>query len=209
LQVNEQTAIESVMCEDVPIDLRADEVCEIIGISETTTDITALLNLAPHHLEKLTREHGLSIETIKESGLFSAKATTLNRILNRTDIACDGIVIPYVEGFSRVRLDVPLILKNGKTAKYLSPIGSENSLYVPKSIESVLKDSSTPIYITEGEFKALKLTQEGFPCIGLPGIWGFSRDKKLLPDFDEINLKGRKVTIILDSDARRKIYGEK
>lgn len=207
--MNKQTAIESVMSEDVPIDLKADEVCEILGISETTTDITALTNPFPHHLERLTREHGLSIETIKESGLLSAKATALNRILNRTDIACDGIVIPYVEGFSRVRLDVPLISKNGRTAKYLSPGDSENRLYIPKPVQAVLKDSSTPIYITEGEFKALKLTQEGFPCIGLPGIWGFSRDRKLLPDFDEINLKGRKVTIILDSDARRKTYGEK
>ncbi len=203
--MNEQTAIESVRSEDVPIDLKADEVCEIIGISDTSTDTTTLADLYPHHMEKLMKEHGLNIETIKEAGLYSAKATTLNRILSRTDIACDGIVIPYVEGFSRVRLDVPLSLNNGRTAKYLSPIGSENRLYVPKSIESLLKDASIAIYITEGEFKALKLTQEGFPCIGLPGIWGFSRDRKLLPDFDYINLKGRKVTIILDSDARRKV----
>ncbi len=70
----------------------------------------------------------------------------------------------------------------------------------------LLKDSFFPIYLTEGEFKALKLTQEGFPCLGIPGAWGFSREKKLLPDFEAIDLRNRKVFIILDSDARRKNY---
>lgn len=164
------------------------------------------LPLLPHHLQKLVNEHGLNAETINESGLYSATAQELNRILGRGDITCDGIVIPYCERFSRVRLDVPLVLKNEKKAKYLSPSGSENRLYIPKSVKLLLKDTSLPIYITEGEFKALKLTQESFPCIGIPGVWGFSREKKLLPDFSEINFKGRKVTIILDSDARKKIY---
>lgn len=206
MQMDEQTAIETVRSEDLPIDLHACKVCEFLGLDETSDKSTTSPYLFPYHLEKLTTEHGLNMETIEEAGLYSAKATTLNSILNRTDIVCDGIVIPYEEGFSRVRLDEPLILKDERKPKYLSPINSENRLYIPKPVRVVLKDPSIPIYITEGEFKALKLTQEGFPCIGLPGIWGFSRGKKLLPDFDEINLKGRRVTIILDSDARRKKY---
>lgn len=41
-------------------------------------------------------------------------------------------------------------------------------------------------------WKALKLTQEGFPWIGIPGVWGFSKEKALLPDFNVINFKKRK-----------------
>lgn len=164
------------------------------------------LPLFPHHVQKLMNEHGLNVETIKEAGLFSATAPTLNHILNRDDIVCDGIVIPYGEGYSRARVDAPLVLRNGREGKYLSPSGSENRLYIPKPVRPLLIDPSIPIYITEGEFKALKLTQEGFPCIGIPGVWGFSRNKELLPDFNEINLEGRKMIIILDSDAREKTY---
>lgn len=164
------------------------------------------LQLFPHHLQKLTGEHGLTLETIHEAGLFSAAAKTLDEILNRNDIICEGIVIPYGDGFSRVRLDAPLMLNNGRQAKYLSPSGSKNRLYIPNSVRMLLKDPLLPIYLTEGEFKALKLTQEGFPCLGIPGAWGFSREKKLLPDFEEIDFKNRKVFIILDSDARRKNY---
>ncbi len=166
------------------------------------------LPLFAPHFEKLTTEHGLNATTINEAGLFSATLAKLDQILGRNDIFCDGIVIPYdgCDGYARARLDVPIVLKNGKKAKYLSPTGSENRLYIPKPVRPLLKDPSTPIYITEGEFKALKLAQEGFPCIGIPGVWGFSRDKKLLPDFNEIEFKGRKVTVILDSDARRKSY---
>jgi uncharacterized protein DUF3854 len=151
----------------------------------------------------------LSLKTIEEADLFSATAHTLNQILNRKDVACDGIVIQYNEGFSKVRLDKPLVLNSGKKAKYLSPSDSQNHLYIPKSVRPSLKNPSIPIYITEGELKALKLTQEDFPCIGIPGTWGFSREKKLLPDFNEIKFQGRKVIVILDSDAARKVYGEK
>lgn len=164
------------------------------------------IQLFRHHMEKLTQEHGLDIETIKDAELFSATSQTLNHMLGRNDVVCDGIVIPYNDGFSRVRLDKPLILRNNKEAKYLSPTNSENRLYIPNSVRPILKDPFTTLFITEGELKTLKLIQEGFPCIGIPGVWGFSREKKLLPDFNEINLKGRKLIVILDSDARKKIY---
>jgi len=54
---------------------------------------------------------------------------------------------------------------------------------------------------TEGEFKALKSTQEGFSCVGLAGIWGFKSEGKLLNDFASIYLFNREVFLVLDSDA--------
>lgn len=161
-----------------------------------------LPQLLPHHLDKLTQEYGLSIETIKQAGLFSATGSTLNHILNRSDIVCDGIVIPYmINGVNRARVDIPLVL-NGNKVKYLSPTGSKNHLYVPKAVQPVLKDVSQRLYFTEGEFKSLKATQEGFPCVGLGGVWGFQSEGALLEDFEQIELKNREVLIVLDNDAR-------
>ena len=39
-----------------------------------------------------------------------------------------------------------------------------------------------PVVITEGEKKALKASLDGFPTIGLSGVWCFKRDGQLLPD---------------------------
>lgn len=155
-----------------------------------------------HHLEKLTQEHGLNVKTIQEAGLFSATAQTLNQISHRTDIASDEIVIPYsIYGFNRARVDIPLVL-NGNEAKYLSPTGSKNHLYIPSPVQSVLKDASQRLYFTEGEFKSLKATQDGFPCVGLGGVWGFRSEGALLEDFEQIELRSREVVIVLDYDAR-------
>ncbi len=176
------------------------------GHAEENQTTTNSLPLFPNHYNKLKFEHGLSLETISEAGLYSATSEKLNEILNRRDVECDGLVIPYDDEFSRARLDTPLNLGNGRTAKYLSPAGAVNQLYIPNTTRKILDDPSTRLFISEGEFKALKLTQEGFPCIGLPGAWGFSRDNKLLPDFDLIDFRGREVVIIFDSDARRNSY---
>src|SRR3989304_1163899 len=63
---------------------------------------------------------------------------------------------------------------------------------------------SIPIYITEGEKKALKGTQEGLPCIAISGLWNWGRKTEngyeLLPDFDQIALEDRMVYLVPDSD---------
>jgi len=177
------------------------------GRKKQTTNNTHKLPLSDHHYNKLTTEHGLSEATIKEAGLYTANATELNKLLKRSDITSSGIVIPYGRKLSRVRLDEPLKTAKGKDRKYLAPSGSLIELYIPNIVETKLKDSSVPLCITEGEFKALKLNEEGFLCIGLSGVWGFSRDKKLLPDFDNIELVDRHIIIILDSDAITETYG--
>lgn len=165
-------------------------------------DVKRRLPLEEHHFKKLIGEHGLGVETIKEAGLYSAKAQTLNKILIRRDITCSGIVIPYngVDGFNRVRLDISLML-NGGDAKYLSPTGSRKCLYIPRPVMPILSDPKKFLYFTEGEFKSLKLTQEGFPCIGLGGIWAFKSNGALLEDFGQIEFRNREIVIVLDSDA--------
>src|SRR5262249_40074735 len=70
--------------------------------------------------------------------------------------------------------------------------------------------------ITEGEKKSLKACQDGFPCVGVTGIWCWTAnndkdendrvvgDYKLISDFTEVKWTGRKVYIVFDSDASKK-----
>ncbi len=61
-----------------------------------------------------------------------------------------------------------------------------------------------PLFITEGEYKAACATARGYACVALGGVWNFCSRKngvQLLPVFDELNLAGRDVYIIYDSDS--------
>jgi len=116
------------------------------------------------------------------------------------------MVIPYpdVEGgelFCRVKPDNPPVF-NDKQPKYLSPKGSTVRAYIPAGTRERLNDPKTTLVITEGEKKAAKAIQEGFHCIGLGGIWGFSQNHQLIPDLAEIRWEGRDIYIAPDSDHR-------
>src|SRR5262249_47682102 len=93
------------------------------------------------------------------------------------DTHCGGLVIPYpgTNGtrppFIRVKPDRPFFDRFGKPSKYLSPKGAGNRLYVPPGVEVVLSEHTRPLWLTEGEKKALKAVQEGLHCIAVPGVW--------------------------------------
>jgi len=74
--------------------------------------------LKQHHKDKLSNEHGLTLETIKNNNLYTADAVELNKILKRNDIQTDGIVIPYDDYFSRVRLSEPILIND----KHIFPL---------------------------------------------------------------------------------------
>lgn len=165
-------------------------------------------HLLHRHIEDL-KSSGLSDETIAVSGCFSASATDVKKILGFS--AGPGLVFHYPgvilqnNQFYRVKPDTPLII-DGKAAKYLTPSGGGNHLYIPSNLSGgILSNASISLIITEGEKKSLKACQEGFPTIGLSGVWCF-RDQghNLIPDFDQINLEGRMVFIAFDSDIVEK-----
>lgn len=162
--------------------------------------------LEKHHLEDL-KKSGLSDITIENAKVYSASADEVREILgfNPTDSA--GMVSPYphTDGFKRVKPDTPPII-NGKAAKYLSPKGSGNRIYIPPGVEKVLNAPDIPLYVLEGEKKALRAAQEGLACVALAGVWCF-REKgengegKIISDFDRITWHGRAVYIVFDSDV--------
>lgn len=164
--------------------------------------------LEPHHLEDLRRS-GLIDSTIISSGVYSASETEVRDLLGFR--ASAGLVFPYprVSGHARVKPDKPFLDKDGKPAKYLSPKGGGNHLYIPDTLDQrVLTDTSRAIILTEGEKKTLAGIQAGYNVIGVSGVfsWLTSNGKGgtvPVPEMDWITWTGRQVYIVYDSDAAR------
>lgn len=168
------------------------------------------MRLTEHHMQDL-RKSGLSDETIAAADFYSASAEETKNILGFNPNDSAGLVIPYQpfgnseNKFMRIKMDNPPLI-DGKEAKYLSPIGSQNRIYVPGDVVEKLADSHGVLYITEGEKKALKAVQEGLNCIALAGVWCWKgRDSngnsQPIPDLNAIQWKDRPVFIVFDSDA--------
>lgn len=156
--------------------------------------------LEKKHLADLS-ERGLSTRTIRDNSFESVP---------------DGILIPYreltgeINCASRIRLIPPWDDKRGegKKQKYRQPRGSAVRAYFPKGAIEAINTPRATLCITEGEFKSVKATQEGFPCIGLGGIWNWkvgkkdSNTDKLIPDLAAIDWEERTVYIVFDWDPK-------
>lgn len=130
-----------------------------------------------------------------------------------------ALKIPYHDldgndsGFYRIRYleDLPGFgAQLAKPQRYAQEPDSLNWVYLPKlGVEgpnwaAIAADSSQAIIITEGELKAICGCLHGFLTIALGGVSVWQSKKKgvpLLPPLDKFNWKGRRVTIVFDSDA--------
>ncbi len=168
-------------------------------------------NVLTHHFAELQRS-GVTIETIKAANIYSeADSTKLAALLNWTKYRKNmgaAIVYPYRDdqgrnGFCRIKPDRPRVDRNKKPIKYEQPKGHPLEIYLPPSVAEMFTDATKALAITEGEKKALALTQHGIAAIGLPGVYGFSPKNKmtLLPTLQRVNWNGRNVKIIFDSDV--------
>ena len=187
---------------------------------ERTDDKPVDLPLHPDHLADLRRS-GLSDDQIRRCGFRSeADPKVITKLLNWTKPGKLGtcLVIPFVgpDGspttYARLKPGSPRSA-GGKPVKYESPAGTANRAYFPPGTRAVLADPTVPLVITEGEKKAAKADQDGFPCVGLVGVYGFQKKRKkapdgtadgpreLIPDLAAVAWIGRSVTIAYDSDA--------
>lgn len=166
--------------------------------------------LLPHHLAEL-RASGLSDATIREAGIYSeTKPERLAVLLNAKKPPrrlAPALVLPFIEpegrnGYARIKPDTPRQVA-GKPIKYESPRGEPNRVYLPPGVAALLDKPETDLLVTEGEKKALKATQEGFPCLGLVGVYGWkeARSESLLPSLERVAWQGRRVFLAFDSDA--------
>lgn len=159
------------------------------------------LSLHPLHLEDLKRS-GLSDETILRAGIRSVPPAEIKKLLGfEPQKLISAYLIPYpnTRGFFRLRC----FYEDGYSgAKYLQRKESGSHLYIPPSLDvSILRNSEIPLYVTEGEKKALKACQEGLPCVAVAGLWNWSDGSgELISDFDHIELKGRTTFLVPDND---------
>jgi P4 family phage/plasmid primase-like protien len=184
-------------------------------------------DLANAHRAEL-RASGLSDDAITAGGFFSASDATLAILLNRRGSVewvrglGDSLVIPYRDaegretGYVRAKPGNPRLNWGEKAVKYEAPVGKPPQPYFPAGLTTALSDPTTPLLITEGEKKAAKAQQDGFPTVGLSGVWSWAvkretdehgrpiGPRRLLPALEAVAWTGRTVYVVFDSDAATK-----
>jgi hypothetical protein len=169
--------------------------------------------LSDRHRQVLEIGSGISPEVIEARGYWTAEG--VSELKATSDIApnqyhAPALVLPVfgVDGeyrYSRVRPDNP----PENMGKYIQPAGTPNVLDVPRPVLDKVLDPKFGLVLTEGERKADSLASLGIPVVCLFGVWNWSckTDKDtpyemqlLLPDFDHIPLRDRRVGVVFDSD---------
>ncbi len=170
-------------------------------IGAATMNATAT-SLHPEHLADLQKS-GLTDATIRAAGLYSVRPSDLAKLVGFNPVGVQSaLCFPYQEnGHCRVKVFPSFKDRNGHTVKYLQRRGSDVQLYITCAAQAVMGDPSVPLAVTEGEKKALALTQAGRPCIGLGGLWSWMREGKPISGLDAIAWAGRTVTLYPDSDV--------
>lgn len=183
--------------------------------------------LLDHHRSKEFHGSGISDETV-DAGLptaswwsETAEESAARGVGTLDHPAGPGLAIAYPGTeplLIRFKPDVPYHPPwYDKPAKYLSPTLAQypkgNRLYIPPNLDrALLRAKPVRLFITEGEKKAIKMTQDGFPCVALSGVWNAATkilddqgretgEYALLEDFNLIDLDGAWIGIIFDSDA--------
>lgn len=116
--------------------------------------------------------------------------------------------VPKAPGFYRLRfLGQGMEFKDltGKEKRYVQLPDTAPCAYLPKTVDwaGLMPDTTTAIVITEGELKAAKSCKEGFPTIGLGGVWNFRSNKygiRFVQALEDIEWLRRNVYIVFDSD---------
>lgn len=184
-------------------------------------DNSGSARLSPAHRAHL-RQSGLSDATVAAAGLFSVTPDEAAALGFARGV--EGLCFPYpgcavtVAGrqvpYTRIRVDRPR--EPGR--RYENPLkaridqGLPFHPYVAVAVAALSKDPRAPVVVTEGEKKALTLTQEGWPAIGLPGVFLFTDPasdrpharRPLHPDLRRWAWRGREVRVCFDSDRLNK-----
>ena len=93
-----------------------------------------------------------------------------------------------------------------KPPRYWGPKGVPPGLYLAPYLDwQEVAKSNRPLLLVEGQKKSAAACKVGKPCIGLDGVWSFKSAKSgqfdLLTQFDQLNLDGREIIIIFDSNV--------
>lgn len=136
--------------------------------------------LLPATLEDLERS-GLDAEIIDSSGIKDEATDPDVGTLLREKYHVKGFVLPYFgldrEPLKFYRVKVLESLNGHKPPKYMQPKAAGNHLYLPPLLHDLYpgwdKDPTLPLFITEGEKKALAAVQAGVPCVAVGGVYSW------------------------------------
>ncbi|DAB00413.1 TPA: hypothetical protein CPT96_05865 [Candidatus Gastranaerophilales bacterium HUM_10] len=161
-------------------------------------------------LDELKRKYEFILADFKKSGIN--KSTILDYVekgyLSETDdywqLNYPALYANYKTDYYNRRLKNP---EYGK-GKYIKPAGKPSQIFRPLDLSiSMLKDPTMPIIITEGDKKAIKAVQEGFPCLSLGGVWGWKckADTIDLEENPEWELTADIIPDLVHSDFKDKV----
>ena len=159
------------------------------------------------------RESGLTDTTILANELRTeTNSRKLGDILNRgagSNCCMGGLVFPYrtlngeVNCFARVRPHYPRI-RDGKPIKYEQPVNEPCRAYYPAACVAKLRDGETTVYVTEGEKKALALSQLGLSVVGIGGVYAWKQKgtNDLISDLAAIIRPEQIIYVAFDYDPK-------
>lgn len=160
--------------------------------------------------ETINVELLLSEQQLQERLGFTAIKDKSGNWIKIYGIGAYWIPYPNVPGYYRLKLHRGIMDEQGNNIKYLSPkkeMGFGNHPYILSEVMKIVSNYSPdkPVYLVEGEKKATKATLEGFPCIGLSGVWSFKdSESDFLTGLDQIVWTDRTAYIVFDSDIVQK-----
>jgi DNA repair protein RadA/Sms len=140
----------------------------------------------------------------RKSGLRAADAATVK--LMKLYPALDGIVIPYFDPLTRQRLDMLRVrffeppLVKGRLQRFTQP-KDMMEVYCDPQVDwkPIFKSAKDPLWITEGEVKALAAILAGFNTIAIGGVNNYG-GPELTALLRQIKWEGRDVYLVYDSD---------
>jgi hypothetical protein len=110
----------------------------------------------------------------------------------------------------QLRPNKPITRKDGRVPKYETPSGSRITLDVNPLMREEVRNGDGDLWITEGCKKVDSLASRGEPAVGFIGVWNMAVPKTKgtvpLSCWQHVRLRGRRVIIVFDADARTNSY---
>src|SRR5215203_3578326 len=173
-----------------------------------TSDVSTL---SDSHRRMLFEESGIS------AGVADARG--YRTIRNRSEMPPEfanwqrrrGLLVPTYSPDGKtaghqLRPDSPIKRKNGNAPKYETPAGSRITLDVNPLMLEEVRCGDGDLWITEGCKKVDSLASRGEPAVGFIGVWNMAvpKTKSRIPlsCWNHVRLRGRRVIIVFDADAR-------
>jgi len=177
-------------------------------------DKPARKGLSEAHVRELAESGITEADALAAAWYTEPDPAEVVRLLNwnksavrHVDVRCPYLLIPYLDleggptNYHRLKATRPREDDKGKAVKYEAPKKSTNRLFISPGLKAKLSDTSACLLITEGETKALCASSRGLICLGLAGVWAWTKDDQLIPDMSLIEWEDRTVYVAFDSDA--------